>query len=421
MDPPTTPPPQEREARTLWRPFFWRGLAFVAVYGAAVGGLASGVGVSERDLVGEGLAVQAYYALGLFVLGGLDLGTPVGGPALGRTLLWSAYFLAPIITASAIVETAIRIIDPVKLRVRRFSDHVVIGGAGRLTLLYVRKLRSQDRRRPIVVVEQKAEHPLIPELRDVHRAVIVRGDVASDQVLRRIRAHRAHRVLLLTGDNFSNLDAASKILSRSTVTARRIVVHVSDLGLIRQTEGSSVARSCEIFNGHESAAVHLMQEHLLARFHRTPGRDPVVLAGFGRFGQTVLDQLQRDAAGKFGPVIVLDHDATRYARAFDDGPGFRDDYQRVVIDGDLRDPDIWSHIHDILRAEGNDPVVIAGSGNDGTNLTAALAVRSAHPDAYVIVRNRRASPFTDEIAVEAGIHSFNLGQLIQSGMPSDWF
>ena len=412
---------REREQRSLLRALVWRGSAFLVVYLAAIVGMAMGAGASERDIVGAGLAEKAYYALGLFVLGGLDIGTPVGGPTAARGLLWIAYFLAPIITASAIVEAVVRLVDPMTLRVRRFSDHVILGGAGRLTLLYVRKLRAGDRKRRIVVVEREATHPRFPELRDVHGAVIVRGDVASDEVLRRIRVERAHRVLLLTGDNFSNLDAAAKILGRAKRMAGRVVVHVSDLGLIRQTAGSSVARHCDIFNGHEFAAVHLVQEHLLERFHGTPGRDPVVLAGFGRFGQTVLDQLQKHAAGKFGPVIVLDQRAHDHARAFEAGPGFADDYQRAVINGDLLNPDIWTRIDDVLRSTANDPVVIVGSGDDGTNLRAALAVRSSHPGAYVIVRNLRSSPFTDEIVQEAGAQSFNLGELIQSGMPARWF
>ncbi|HUF75619.1 MAG TPA: hypothetical protein VMM35_05040, partial [Longimicrobiales bacterium] len=141
----------EAGARTqaLWRPLVWRVLAFVVVFLVAVVGFSMGVGVSERDLSGAGLAERAYYALGLFVLGGLDIGTPEGGPLAGRALLWAAYFGAPIITVSALVETAIRLIGPLALRVRPLSGHVVIGGAGRLALLYVRKLREQDRRRPI--------------------------------------------------------------------------------------------------------------------------------------------------------------------------------------------------------------------------------------------------------------------------------
>jgi voltage-gated potassium channel Kch len=398
-----------------------RVLAFAVVYVVAVVAFTMGVGVSQRDLADAGVGERAYYALGLFVLGGLDIGVPEGGPTVGRALLWTAYFIAPIITVSALLETAIRLIGPMALRVRLLSGHVVLGGAGRLTLLYVRKLREQDPRRPVVVVDRILNGPFVPELRDVHRALVFAGDIASDTALRGLRIDRAHRVLLLTGDDFANLDAASKILRLAPEMAGRIVVHVSDLGFMRQTAGSSVARDCEVFNGHEFAAIHLVREHLVTHFRSTPNRDLVVLAGFGRFGQTVLDQLQRRTLGSFGRVVIIDEDGGRNARAFEEGPGFAADYEHVVLDGNLRDPEIWNRIAEIVREHGHEPVVVMGSGDDGTNLHAALRVRDQHPGAYVIVRSFRSSPFTEEVADEAGAHAFNLGGLIQAGMPHRWF
>ena len=414
-------PTPARRTLSLRRPFMWRGLAFAAVFLAALAGLWVGVGVSERDLAGTGLAEKAYYALGLFVLGGLDIGTPTGGPAFGRLLLWGAYFAAPIVTASTLLEAAVRLIGPLGLRIRPLSGHVVLAGAGRLTVLYVRKLRRTDPRRTVVVVERNPNHPLLSELRDLHRAVIITGDITSDAVLRGLRLGRAHRVLLLTGDDFANLDAAAQILKLAPRRFGDIVVHVSDLGFMRETAQSSVARECEIFNGHEFAAINLVHEHLVGRFRGTPHRDLVVLAGFGRFGQSVLHQLQQHALGSFGHVVIIDEHATRNARAFEHEPGFAGDYDHAVIDGDLLDPEIWRRIAEVVRAHGHDPVVVLGSGNDGTNLQAALAVYKQHPDAYVIVRSFRTSPFTAEIAEEAGVHAFNLAELIERGMPEAWF
>jgi len=407
--------------RSPWRPIVWRGLAFATVYAVAVAALGVGVEVSQRDLTHTGLATKAYYALGLFVLGGLDLGTPLGGPPVGRALLWLAYFVAPVITASAILEAAIRLIAPLAIRLRPLSGHVVLAGAGRLSRLYIRKLRARDAKRSVVVVERDTSHPALGELRGMDRLMVVAGDITSDAVLRSLRLARAHRVLLLTGDDFANLDAAAKILRLAPSMAGGIVTHVSDLGFMRQTAGSSVARDCEIFNGHEFAATNLVEEHLAARFKRTPHRDPVVLGGFGRFGQTVLHQLQQHAPGLFGPVVILDQEATRRARSFQEEPGFEGDYERAVIDGDLLDPDIWRSIEEVTRRGKEEPVIILGSGNDGTNLHAALAVCKRRPDALVIVRSFRTSPFMEEVVAEEGAHAFNLGELIGSGMPGRWF
>jgi voltage-gated potassium channel Kch len=332
-----------------------------------------------------------------------------------------AYFIAPLITVSALVETAIRLANPLALRMRTLSGHVVLGGAGRLTLLYVRRLREKDSRIPIVIVDNNPNHQFARELKDVHRAIIVIGDVSSDGILRGLRLPRAHRVLFLTGDDFVNLDAAAKSLRLAPNLAHKIVVHVSDLGVVRETAGSSVARDCEIFNGHQFAAVNLVHEQLIKHFRATEHRDLVVLAGFGRFGQTVLDQLQQHALGRFGPVVIFDEDVGKNVRAFAEWPGFSDDYEHIVLEGNLRDPELWRHIGGIARRHGHDPVVILASGDDDTNLHAALRVRRNHPGAYAVVRSFRTSPFLEEVAEEAGAHAFNLGGLIVSGMPDSWF
>jgi len=417
----TPTPPRALGTRDLLRPLVWRVLAFALVYLMALAALSMGVGVSQRDLAGAGIGERAYYALGLFVLGGLDIGIPEGGPPVARGLLWATYFFAPAITVSALLETVLRLLGPLALRVRPLSGHVVIGGGGRLTLLYVRKLRARDRRRTIVVVERDPDGPFLAELREVHRAIVVIGDVTSDGVLRGLGIHRAHRVLMFTSDDFSNLDAAAKILGHVPALAGRIVAHVSDLGFMRQTASSSVAHDCEVFNGHQFAAIHLVRDHLVAHFQSTPNLDLVILGGFGRFGQTVLDQLQQLTPGSFGRVVIIDDSAGRNARVFEDGPGFSADYEQLVFDGNIRDPTIWNRIGEIVHEHGHDPVVVLGSGDDGTNLHAALRVRQQHPGAYVIVRTFRSSPFAEEVAAEAGAHAFNLGALIESGMPERWF
>jgi Trk K+ transport system NAD-binding subunit len=410
-----------RESRSAWRPFFTRGAAFVIVYLAALAALSAGVGVSERDLAGAGLFTRAYYALGLFVLGGLDLGTPVGGPDAARTVLWITYFAGPLITASAILETALRLLVPLALRVRPPSDHVVLAGAGRLSLMYLQEFRKRDRRRPVIIVEKDRNHPAFGELRDYDPVQMRRGDITSDAVLRGLNLSQAHRVLLVTGDDFANLDAAAKILRLAPSRAGKIIAHVSELGFMRQTANSSVARDCEVFNGHEFAATRLVGEHLAARFRRTPYRDPVVLAGFGRFGQTVLHQLQQNAPGMFGPVVLVDDRASQNVRLFEEEPGFSDDYERVVVEGDLLDPEVIRDINSTVRENGNSPVIIVGSGHDATNLHAALSFCENHPEALVIVRSFRTSPFMEEVLREAGAHPFNLGELIIAGMPKEWF
>ena len=94
---------QQRLVAT-WRWFRWRSLMLVIVFACGLVAFLCGVGTTSRPaVVDSGILTKAYYTLGLFVLGGMDLGMPTGGPTAARTLLWFAYFAAPTITASPII------------------------------------------------------------------------------------------------------------------------------------------------------------------------------------------------------------------------------------------------------------------------------------------------------------------------------
>ena len=108
------------------------------------------------------------------------------------------------------------------------------------------------------------------------------------------------------------------------------------------------------------------------------------------------------------------------ARIFSEYPGFDARYVHTVLDGDILDPEIWARIADRIDASGSAPVFIVGSWDDGTNLQAALMARRRYPNAYVILRSFRLSPFTEEIARDACVEAFHLGGLIASGMPERW-
>ena len=139
-----------------WRWIGWRWWAAAILFLLGFGGLLAGVDVSERPGVADASNMtKAYYTLGLFVVGGLDIGTPQGGPWLARTALWIAYFGAPLLTASAVIEALIKVISPGRWQLRRLANHIIIFGSGRLTLSYLRLLRRNSPNVKVVVVDEK--------------------------------------------------------------------------------------------------------------------------------------------------------------------------------------------------------------------------------------------------------------------------
>jgi len=405
-----------------WRWLFWRVLVFVLVVAAGVTGLDAGVGMSERPGVSAaGFLTKVYYTLGLFVFGGLDLGVPRGGPPWGRALLWLTYFAAPAITTSALVEGVLVLVRPHAWRLRRLRNHVVIGGCGRLALLYLERLRERFPKRQVLVVERRTDHPLLETMSELSRTQILHGDISSEAVLKALRLDRVRSVVLLTGDDYANLDAASRICQIRPDLSRRILVHVSDIRLLRTIEKRGILPEVAKFNSYRSAAQHLVADTLVPHFQLTKRLDTVVLAGFGRFGQTVLDELQHQAAGLLQTVVIIDLEAELRTMVFAEQVGFAAGYRHETVDADLRHPATWQRVQEMIGEPATPrPVFILGSGDDGVNIRTALWLSSKFTDAKIVARCFDQSSFTRQISQECGFEIVSTAELLLASMRPDW-
>ena len=405
-----------REPRLGWR--WWAAGALLA-FGYT--GLASGVSLSERPDVGDaGALIMAYYSLGLFVFGGLDIGFPVGGPLAGRVMLWVAYFGAPLLTASAVVEAVMRVMRRDRWQLRRLADHVVIVGAGSLTLTYLRVLRRESPDVAVVVLVESIEITRRQELEQSFGVKVVVGDPTHEFMLRQLRLRRARRVVLLPDDGFLAFEAASKMLRLYPGLESRIVLHSHNLRFLRTMQETSLGRRCTGFNCYHLAASGLVRDYLLQHFHETGEKDVVVLAGFGRFGQTILEELQEHAAGEFSTVGLIDLDAERRVLVVHEQGYLSDDYRRVVVQGHVGHPEVWRKLSESVDLERSEPTVILGTGSPEENLRAAMWVKRQWPNALVFARTNDVSVFATDVGREHDINSISITQLVEDNIPDDW-
>ncbi len=399
----------------------WRLLVLLLVFALGLAGLMAGVGLSDRAGVPErGLPAKVYYTLGLFVFGGLDLGVPTGGPAWARWLLWIAFFAAPAITTTALLEGVLLIVKPDAWRLKRMRGHVVIAGCGRLALLYLERLRAKDRHLPVVVVERSTENPQVQAVSELPRTQVLYGDVSSEAVLKSLRLERARSVMLLTGDDYANLDAASRICRIRPALAGRTLVHVSDIRLLRVIEQTRILGQVAKFNSYRTAARHLVDAKLLPHFKKTEDiPDVVVLAGFGRFGQTVLDELQQRAAGLFETVVIIDLMAEHLALVFDEQVGFGERYRHELVEADVRHPGTWKRVEELIGAARTQPVFVLGCGFDSVNIRTALWLSRAVRDARIVARCFDQSSFTEQISKQCGFEIVSTAELLLASVQPD--
>ena len=399
----------------------WRWPAAITLFLFAVAGFSSGVSLSERpDVITASLLTHAYYSLGLFVVGGLDLGTPSGGPMLGRALLWISYFGAPLLMASALVEALFIVMSPHRWRLRRLNGHVVIVGSGDISSSYLRVLRRESPTTPVVVVDLR-----IPEVRELELAqtfnvTVVVGDITHDFLLRGLRLKRAKRIILMGEDDFSSYEAASKILHNFPHLESKIIIHCNNLRFLRAMQRTYIANHSTSFNSYNLAAKCLVRDHLLHHFQRTEGRDIIVVAGFGRFGQTILEEIQSKTADQIDRIGIIDVDANRRIQVVEEQLQLGKHYNRTVFQGDVAHPEVWRNLTNDIDLTQGEPVIIFGTGDSANNLRTALWIRHKYPNTLIFVRTNDISEFAAEVCREHRIFSISITQLVEDNIPTSW-
>ena len=400
----------------------WKSWSAIAIFGCGFAGLLAGVEVNERPGVPDAdLLTKAYYALGLFVLGGLDFGTPANGPLYGRILLWIAYFAAPIWTASAVFETILHALRPPVWRVRSVKNKIVIIGGGELTLGFLNRITASGNARRVIVIVDELQHPHMTALRSYRgvRVFVVTGDQMHR--LGRYPLHKASKFLLLSEQDQINFEVASILLDQHPELGPKIVYHVSNLRFLRVLADSKVVTQCTTFNQYELAATQLAREQLMRRFKDTTYRDTVVLAGFGRFGQGILEQLVRHAPGEFSRVAIIDLEAEQQALIADEQVVTERKYSRHPYKGNINDPEVWQRLLSEVVTGTQEPVFVITTGDDQTNLRCAIWLRQQFPQALIISRTMAPSSFARRVCEQHDVVSVNTAELVEASIPHAWF
>ncbi|HWO10991.1 MAG TPA: hypothetical protein VNN80_15960, partial [Polyangiaceae bacterium] len=182
-----------------------------------------------------------------------------------------------------------------------------------------------------------------------------------------------------------------------------VVAHCSDLALERSLADAwgDTRERIVVFNSHRTAAQQLYYRYLHDRFFGTAGKDTVILAGFGRFGQTLLEFLAQRSTDEVERILIAAPAANLGLRKFH----IHIHVQATCIsairafDSELTDPRTW----DLLEEEfgGVDDAalsVIVGSDDESANVQSAILARRRWPDSHIFVRCQNESSFADELA-----------------------
>ncbi|MCL0084448.1 NAD-binding protein, partial [Dehalococcoidia bacterium] len=262
-----------------------------------------------------------YVTLKLFKLEAGWIAGPVGWE------LQLARFLAPAMVGYTTIQAlAIILRDQFQLiRLRFLRDHIVICGLGRKGLLLCKGFRGRGER--VVVIEEDGGNSLLGQCRE-QGAIILIGNAADPELLRRARIDKAKYVISVCGNDGTNAEVA--VQTRELLWARRgkalsCLTHIVDVqlcNLLREREiaaGKLDAFRLGFFNIFESGARVLLDEY--PAFSRTGEdlgpRPHMVVVGLGRMGESLVVNAARnwrdrdDGDGERLRITLIDKEAER--------------------------------------------------------------------------------------------------------------
>ena len=348
-----------------------------------------------------------------------------------------ARYLAPAVAAYATLTATTALLGEKlsSLRARRFSDHAVVCGLGRLGSLAARNLRAAGF--DVVAIESNPQSGAIGECREQGVIVFV-GDATDPTLLRQARIEKARYLLALTGDDGLNLKIemeAGEFVEGRRRSPLTCFVHLVDsqlAGVLRQVGAASYGGTIrlEAFNAAERGAPALLRERPAFddRGATALGPPHIVILGLGEMGRSLIVHAERawrsipSQRGRRFKVTVVDSRADVHVAALNERlPGLKAVCDLVACPVDLDSAEFERADFLFGRRHTCDVTgVYVCLGDDAIGLSAALHLRRRLGDRKVPIAVRTtqeggvASLFSgsDGRAAYGDLEIFNLPELV---------
>ena len=280
--------------RNLWSDYSW----FIIILLGTLSLLLGYIGFWKNGLAlepGRTFLDNLYLTLGL-----ISLNTGAVPPPISWELQ-VARFAVPAVTAytAFLAFTTIFIQQTERVRLWFLQDHVIICGLGRKGFRLANQFLGEGKR--VVVIEIDDDNEWIPNIRSAG-GVVIQGDAADSELLKKTRLHRASCLIGVVGDDGVNAEIA--VNAEALCQTRKegsltCIIHIFDdqlWRLLRQKELHANSRShfrLELFNIFDRGA-HLMVQDNPPWADLKPGCPPQVLViGLGKMGQRAIVEAAR--------------------------------------------------------------------------------------------------------------------------------
>jgi hypothetical protein len=286
---------------------------------------------------------------------------------------------------------------------------------------YLRALRRTDTNRRVVVVAREGfDYYASENLRRSFDAITWQGDLAYDFTCEQLRIDRACRLLLLGSESLRNYETVKLVLNRQPELAGKVIMRSDRLRFKRAMSSTTVARSVTVFNPFQMAADKLVSSIIQPHLSKSTNPKGVVIAGFGRFGQSILESLQKLESHQISTIALIEQDAERRVMVTREQVAISSDFELMVLQGDISNPGVWQALQDGWSIAMDDTVYVLATNREEDNLRTALWLRNHNSQSLVIARLEKLSAFAEEVALDHDFTALSLDQLVEESITSEW-
>lgn len=335
-----------------------------------------------------------YYAMQIFVLEGIPLGTPNANGAEWYCVypLWVLYFLAPFLTANFLfVFVKSLFLNPEK-GISKYKGHIVVCGIGKVGNALVEKLYPSHH---VVAVEKDPNCRYLLDYKKKKIPYVV-GDMTVKATLDRTNISNASHIFCVSNDDMANMDAimAVKRILKKENLGLKCFYQITDMNLydnINEYYRSEAGE--EVINGYKIAAEKIVESICPSPDGQEERQKLIVIAGFGSMGKRVTKELLRNGT-KQSKFIIIDRreesnpiNFIKYLVNDETFKGFKYDFRNC----DINLPSTWDEVAVKAIKGKKDLIVILATDDDVRNVGTAMMIQNR------VKRAQAAAPDSNKI------------------------
>lgn len=354
----------------------------------------NGVVVADRpELTNESIGILFFHIISLFSFGAKDYGAPISGPIFYQMVLYIIYFIAPLISITALTEIVYLISKPIiPTYIFKKNFHIIFGygRVGKSAENAIKEKFGTDAR--ILIVDKHLNSSSLGiRLLFGWQKLLINADLSEHFELDFINLSQCKSIFIITDNEWLNLKLLQLVSNDSHFQKEtKIYTRINNLDIIEFLESDPNeggvknnfffnihSTSVQLFFQNKEIDKSLSEKHHLFEDWMSEQIDTFILLGFGNFGRAFLHELSHcNHFDSCKSLIIVDKEAKNLWESYLHDYGWISSIKVQCINSNISNAANYDKIFN--DADPQNACAVFCSSDETLNLRAATSFHKMH-------------------------------------------